>query len=90
MRHDFSDFDRSFNKRMRQAKRGMGVIIFIRVIMFACLIFLGVKLIQYLSENDTSVVKESGKVFQSLKEDFNSGREEVSSDTLVIDTLNVK
>ena len=90
MKHDFSNFDRDFNRTRRTAKRGMAIILIIKLIMIGCLIYLGVKLVQYLGENDTSVVKESGKVFQSIKEDFNSGREEVSADTLVIDTLNVK
>jgi hypothetical protein len=90
MNHDFSNFDRKFRRTERTVKAGMGFIIIFKLAIIGLLIFGGVKLVQYLGDNDTSVMKESGKVFQSLKEDFNSGREEVSTDTLVIDTLNVK
>jgi len=49
-----------------------------------------VKFIQYLGDNDTSFVKETGKIFEGIKGEFNEGRGEVANDTLVIDSLNIK
>jgi hypothetical protein len=90
MKHDFSGFDRDMRRSQRNFKRGFAAVVIIRLAIIGLLIFGGVKLIQHLSENDTSLVKEFGKSFEGIKEEFNEGRQEVTSDTLVVDTLNVK
>jgi hypothetical protein len=85
-----SNFDREYRKTKRIVTNGMVVIVIVKLIVIGLLIFGGVKLIQYFGDNDTSVVKESGKFFEAVKGEFNEGRIEVASDTLVIDSLNTK
>jgi hypothetical protein len=91
MRHDFSGFDRDMNRHKRLAKRGFAAVIIIRLLIFGLIIFGGVKLFQYLDANDTSLLKEGGKMIQHGIDEVNEGREAVKDTAVYNDTtLNVK
>lgn len=90
MKYNFDDFNNKVEKSMRKTKRLMFGLIIFRIVIIGLFIFGAVKFIQYMNNNDTSLVKEFGKTFENIKGEFNDGRHEVASDTLVIDTLKVQ
>ena len=79
------------NKRMRRAGRrgGFGIVMYVmfKVIFIGLLVYGIIQISQELNDRDSSIMKETGKVFKNMKDDFNEG---LAGDTLVIDTLKIK
>lgn len=83
------DFDKSFNRTRNTVKFIFGVITIGLLLFFGAIAFLGVK----VTSDPEGTAEKVGEVARSWKDAFEKGyKVEVAdeSDTLVIDTLNVK
>jgi len=87
--HD--DFDKRFRKRERVAKSIIGFALLSQIVMFVLLI-VGFSILisrcnRNMEKNGTTFIEQVGKQAKEVKEEFNKG---YASDTLVVDTLQVK
>jgi hypothetical protein len=87
MKGRFDDYNKSFKRAERKVGFGVVMYVLFKVVFIGLLVYGIIRISQELNEQNSSIMKETGKVIKNMKDDFNEG---LVGDTLVIDTLKIK